>query len=172
LPAVVLALVMSSSFVARAQMNPRMVREIRHELATLPYYGVFDWLTFEPQGDTVVLRGQVVRPSTKSDAEARVKDIDGVSKVVNEIEVLPPSPSDDRLRLALYRQIYGQNSPLFRYATQAVPSIHLIVNRGHATLKGVVANKGDANIAYIRARGVPGLFSVNSELTIEGEQPR
>jgi hyperosmotically inducible protein len=172
LPVVVLALVMSSSFVARAQMNPRMVREIRHELATLPYYGVFDWLTFEPQGDTVVLRGQVVRPSTKSDAEARVKDIDGVSKVVNEIEVLPPSPSDDRLRLALYRQIYGQNSPLFRYATQAVPSIHLIVNRGHATLKGVVANKGDANIAYIRARGVPGLFSVNSELTIEGEQPR
>src|ERR1051325_7931472 len=172
LPVVVLALVMSSSFVARAQMNPRMVREIRHELATLPYYGVFDWLTFEPQGDTVVLRGQVVRPTTKSDAESRVKDIDGVSRVVNEIEVLPLSPSDDRLRLALYRTIYGQSSPLFRYATQAIPSIHIIVSRGHATLKGVVANKGDANIAYIRARGVPGLFSVKSELTIEGEEPR
>src|ERR1041385_7034815 len=172
LPVVVLALVMSSSFVARAQMNPRMVREIRHELATLPYYGVFDWLTFEPQGDTVVLRGQVVRPSTKSDAEARVKDIDGVSKVVNEIEVLQPSPPDDLLRPALYRQISGQNSPLFRYATQAVPSIHLIVNRGHATLKGVVANKGDAQLAYVRARGVPGLFSVKNELVTESELPR
>jgi hyperosmotically inducible protein len=155
-----------------AQVNPRIVREVRHELVTLTYYGVFDWLQFEPQGDTVILRGQVVRPSTKSDAESRVKDIEGVAKVVNEIEVLSVSPSDDRLRLALYRAIYGQSSPLFRYATQAVPSIHIIVNRGHATLKGVVANKGDANIAYIRARGVPGLFSVKSELTIEGEEPR
>ena len=156
----------------QAQANPRLVRQIRHELATLPYYGVFDWLTFEPQGDTVILRGQVVRPTTKSDAESRVKDIEGVAHVDNQIEVLPLSPSDDRLRLALYRQIYGQSSPLFRYATQAIPSIHIIVDRGHATLKGVVSNKGDANLAYIRARGVPGLFSVKSELTVEGEEPR
>ena len=170
-PVLVLLVVMSPALI-HAQVNPRIVREVRHELVTLPYYGVFDWLQFEPQGDTVILRGQVVRPSTKSDAESRVKDIEGVAKVVNEIEVLSVSPSDDRLRLALYRTIYGQNSPLFRYATQAVPSIHIIVNRGHATLKGVVANKGDANIAYIRARGVPGLFSVKSELTIEGEEPR
>ena len=170
-PVLVLLVVTSPAFV-HAQVNPRIVREVRHELVTLPYYGVFDWLQFEPQGDTVILRGQVVRPSTKSDAESRVKDIDGVAKVVNEIEVLSVSPSDDRLRLALYRAIYGQNSPLFRYATQAVPSIHIIVNRGHATLKGVVANKGDGQIAYMRARGVPGLFSVKSELTIEGEEPR
>jgi hyperosmotically inducible periplasmic protein len=171
LPVLFLLVLISPSLV-QAQVNPRLVREIRHELATLPYYGVFDWLTFEPQGDTVILRGQVVRPSTKSDAESRVKDIEGVARVDNQIEVLPPSPSDDRLRLALYRQIYGQNSPLFRYATQAVPSIHIIVNRGHAILKGVVSNKGDATQAYIRARGVPGLFSVKSELTIEGEEPR
>jgi hyperosmotically inducible protein len=170
-PVLVLLVVMSPALI-HAQVNPRIVREVRHELVTLPYYGVFDWLQFEPQGDTVILRGQVVRPSTKSDAESRVKDIEGVAKVVNEIEVLSVSPSDDRLRLALYRAIYGQSSPLFRYATQAVPSIHIIVSRGHATLKGVVANKGDANIAYIRARGVPGLFSVKSELTIEGEEPR
>jgi BON domain-containing protein len=169
---VLVLLVLVSPALVQAQINPRRVREIRRELATLPYYGVFDWLTFEPQGDTVILRGQVVRPSTRSDAESRVKDIDGVSRVENQIEVLPLSPNDDRLRLALYRTIYGQNSPLFRYATQAVPSIHIIVNRGHATLKGVVANKGDANLAYIRARGVPGLFSVRSELTIEGEEPR
>jgi hyperosmotically inducible protein len=167
----ILLAVLSPALV-QAQVNPRLVRQIRHELATLPYYGVFDWLTFEPQGDTVILRGQVVRPTTKSDAESRVKDIEGITRVDNQIEVLPLSPSDDRLRLALYRQIYGQSSPLFRYATQAIPSIHIIVDRGHATLKGVVSNKGDATQAYIRARGVPGLFSVKSELTIEGEEPR
>ena len=158
---------------AVAQTNPRLVREIRHELVMLPYYGVFDWLTYQIQNDgTVVLSGQVVRPSTKSDAEGRVKDIDGVSRVVNQIEVLPNSPSDDRLRLAVYRAIYGFNSPLFHYATQSVPSIHIIVNRGRVTLRGVAANKGDANLAYIRARGVPGSFAVSNELSIEGERPR
>ena len=162
-----------SPVIAKAQVNPRVVREIRHELATLPYYGVFDWLEFELQPDnSVVLRGQVVRPTTKSDAENRVKDVEGVPKVTNQIEVLPLSPSDDRLRIALYRQIYGVNSPLFRYAHQAVPAIHLIVSRGHATLKGVVANKSDAQLAYVRARSVPGLFSVKNELVVEGELPR
>jgi hyperosmotically inducible protein len=158
---------------ALGQTNPRLVREVRHELVTLPYYGVFDWLEYEVQNDgTVILRGQVVRPSTKSDAEGRVKDVDGVRRVVNEIEVLPLSSSDDRSRRALYVAIYNSNSPLFRYATQSVPSIHLIVKRGHAILKGVVANRGDAQLAYIRARGVPGLFSVKCELIVEGEQPR
>jgi len=172
-PILVLLLVLGQPLVARSQVNPRMVREIRHELRMLPYYGVYDWLEFEVQRDnTVVLRGQVVRPTTKSDAEGRVKDVDGVSKVNNQIEVLPLSPSDDRLRAALYRAIYNFNSPLFRYATQSVPPIHLIVDRGHATLKGVVANKGDAQLAYIRARGVPGLFSVKNELIIEGEEPK
>jgi len=172
-PIVVLLMVLGQPLVARSQVNPRMVREIRHELRMLPYYGVYDWLEFEVQPDnTVVLRGQVVRPTTKSDAEGRVKDVDGVSRVNNQIEVLPLSPSDDRLRAALYRAIYNFNSPLFRYATQSVPPIHLIVDRGHATLKGVVANKGDAQLAYIRARGVPGLFSVKNELIIEGEEPK
>ena len=171
-PAIALIIFLGSSLAAEAQVNPKLVKEIRHELVTLPYYGVFDWLEFEVQGDTVVLRGQVVRPTTKSDAGARIKDVDGVSKVVNQIDVLPLSPNDDRLRIATYRAIYGTNSPLFRYAHQAVPSIHIIVNRGHATLKGVVANKGDAQLAYMRARGVPGLFSVKNELVIESELPR
>jgi hyperosmotically inducible protein len=150
-----------------------VIRQVRHELVTLPYYGVFDWLEFQVQPDnTVVLRGQVVRPTTKSDAEARVKDVDGVSKVVNEIEVLPLSPQDDRLRRALYRKLYGQDSPLFRYAIQAIPSIHIIVDHGRATLKGVVANKGDAQLAYLRARSVPGLFDVKNALQIESEMPR
>ncbi len=176
--ALVFALAGFSTMVARAQtqgtaVSARVIREVRHELVTLPYYGVFDWLEFEVKPDnTVVLRGQVVRPTTKSDAENRVKDIDEVSRVINEIEVLPVSPQDDRLRLALYRAIYNWNSPLFRYATQSVPPIHLIVNRGRATLKGVVATKADANLAYIRARSVPGLFEVKNELEIEKERPQ
>lgn len=154
-------------------LSARVIRQVRHELVTLPYYGVFDWLQFEVRADnTVVLRGQVVRPSTKSDAEGRVRDVDGVSKVVNEIEVLPLSPQDDRLRRALYRKLYGNDSPLFRYAVQAIPSIHIIVKNGRATLKGVVANKGDAQLAYIRARGVPGLFDVKTELQLESEMPQ
>src|SRR5881628_1680676 len=93
----------------RAQVaNAHIIKEIRHELRMLPYYGVFDWLEFEVRpNNTVVLRGQVVRPSTKSEAEARVRQIEGVSRVINEIEVLPVSPQDDRLRVALYRALYG-----------------------------------------------------------------
>ena len=154
-------------------LSARVIRQVRHELVTLPYYGVFDWLQFEVRSDnTVVLHGQVVKPSTKSDAEGRVKDVDGVTRVVNEIEVLPLSPQDDRLRRALYRRLYGNDSPLFRYAVQAIPSIHIIVRNGRATLKGVVANKGDAQLAYLRARGVPGLFDVKNELQLESEMPQ
>jgi len=154
-------------------LSARVIRQVRHELVTLPYYGVFDWLQFEVRSDnTVVLRGEVVKPTTKSDAEARVKDVDGVSKVVNEIEILPLSPQDDRLRRAVYRKLYGYDSPLFRYAVQSIPSIHIIIKNGHATLKGVVANKGDAQLAYMRARSVPGLFNVKTELQLENEMPQ
>ena len=157
----------------QAASSARIIKEVRHELRMLPYYGVFDWLEFEVRpNNTIVLRGQVVRPTTKSEAEARVKDIEGVSKVINEIQVLPLSPEDDRLRLALYRTLYGWDSPLFRYATQSVPSIHIIIDHGRATLKGIVDSKGDAQLAYIRARGVAGLFDVKNELQVEGERPR
>lgn len=157
----------------QAGARTHIINEVRHELATLPYYGVFDWLEFEVNPDnTVVLRGQVVRPTTKSEAESRVRSIDGVSKVVNEIEVLPLSPEDDRLRLALYRTLYNWDSPLFRYATQSVPPIHIIVKNGRAELKGVVASKADADLALIRAKGVPGLFDVKNELQVETDRPR
>ena len=164
------AFLREASAKSAAQVDARLVKRIRHELVTLPYYGVFDWLAFEVKPDnTVVLRGQVVRPSTKSDAEARVKDIDGVRGVNNEIQALPPSPQDDRLRVALYRTLYNWDSPLFRYATQSIPSIHIIVDHGRATLKGIVDSKADAQLAYIRARGVPGLFDVKSDLVVSSE---
>jgi BON domain-containing protein len=166
----VLLLAPANAYAATPQVNARLVKQVRHELAMLPYYGVFDWLEFEVKPDnTVVLRGYVTRPTTRSDAEARVREIDGVTNVVNEIQVLPLSPQDDRLRLALYRTIYNWDSPLFRYATQAIPSIHIIVDHGRATLKGIVSSKADAQLAYMRARSVPGLFDVKNELIVEGE---
>jgi len=167
------AILREASAKTAAQVDARLVKRIRHELATLPYYGVFDWLQFEVRPDnTVVLLGQVVRPTTKSDAEARVKDIDGVKRVINEIQVLPLSPQDDRLRLALYRTLYNWDSPLFRYATQSIPPIHIIVDHGRATLKGIVDSKADAQLAYMRARGVPGLCDVKSDLVVPGEGAR
>jgi hyperosmotically inducible protein len=156
-----------------AQANNNLIREIRHELVTLPFYDVFDWLEGEVRPDgTVILRGEVLRPTTKSSAEARVKKIEGVERVINEIEVLPVSPSDDRLRLALYYKLFSQDSPLFRYSHRAVPPIHIIVKNGRATLKGVVATEQDKQIAYMRAREVPGLFEVKNELRVENEAPR
>lgn len=148
----------------------RLVKEIRRELVTLPYYGVFDWLEGEVRADgTVVLRGQVVRPSTKKDAVERVRDIRGVETVDDQIEALPVSPNDDRLRVALYRAIYKFNSPLFKYATRAVPPIHILVKNGRVTLKGVVASKSDSTLAYTAARGVPGTFEVKNELQVEDD---
>jgi hyperosmotically inducible protein len=134
----------------------------------LPYYSLFDWLQFEVRPDgAVTLTGEVTRPTLKSDAENVVKKIEGVEKVVNQIEVLPLSPNDDRIRRAVYRAIFNFNSPLFRYATVAVPSIHIIVKNGNVTLKGVVASPADSNLANIKANGVSGVFSVKNELSVE-----
>ena len=143
-------------------------KEIRKELVTLPFFGVFDWLEGRVQPDgTVFLAGQVTRPTLKKDAQRRVEKVEGVDRVINQIEVLPLSPNDDRLRRAVFRELFNFNSPLFRYGQQPIPSIHIIVSRGKLVLKGVVANKGDSDIANIRARGVPGLFEVRNDLRIE-----
>jgi hyperosmotically inducible periplasmic protein len=147
--------------------------EVRHQLVMLPYYGVFDWLEGEvlPNGK-VVLHGEAVKPTTKSDAEARVKQVEGVKSVVDRIEVLPLSSNDEKLRVALYRAIFDYNSPLFsQYAIQAVPPIHIIVKNGRVTLKGVVGREMDSQLAYTAARGVPGVFEVTSELRVE-EPPK
>jgi hyperosmotically inducible protein len=146
----------------------RLERQVRHELVMLPYYGVFDHLAYKVQGDTVTLMGHVTRPTLKSDSENVVKQIEGVEKVVNQIEVLPVSPNDDRLRIAVYRAIYGHTA-LNRYALQAVPPIHIILKNGNLTLVGVVANEGDKNIAEIQAKGVPGVFSVTNHLMMEAK---
>jgi len=150
----------------KRQPADRLTREVRHELVMLPYYGVFDNLSYRVDGRRVTLLGQVTRPTLKSDAENVVKGIEGVEGVTNDIEVLPLSPSDDRIRLAVYRAIYG-NPAIQRYALAAVPSIHIIVKNGNVTLEGVVANEGDKNIANIQANSVAGVFSVTNHLQVE-----
>lgn len=144
----------------------RIEKEVRHELVMLPWYGVFDNLAFKVGGGAVTLVGQVTRPTLKRDAERVVRDIEGVESVVNQIEVLPVSPNDDRRRLAVYRAIYG-HAVLNRYALQAVPPIHIIVKSGHVTLEGVVANELDKNVANIQANSVAGVFSVTNNVRVE-----
>ncbi len=139
---------------------------VRHELVMLPYYSVFDNLAFKIEGDRVTLLGQVVRPSTKADAEACVKKIEGFTDVINQIEVLPTSPMDDQLRWRLYRAIYSEPM-LQKYGIQAIPPIHIIVKNGHVTLEGVVESESDKNVANIRASGVSGTFSVTNNLRVE-----
>ncbi len=145
----------------------RISREVMHELLMLPYYSVFDNLEYQVSGNTVTLLGQVVKPTTKSDAEAAVKHIEGVQNVVNNIEVLPPSNSDDLIRRAEYRSIYGYDG-LSKYSWGTVPSIHIIVKNGHVTLTGVVDNQNDKNVAEIQAKSVPGVFSVTNDLQVAG----
>jgi hyperosmotically inducible protein len=144
----------------------RITKEVHHELVLLPYYGVFDNLAYKVSPDgTVTLLGQVVRPSTKSSAEASVKNIEGVRRVDNQIEVLPPSPMDDEIRRQVYRAIYGY-PVLTRYAIMAVPPIHIIVKGGHVTLTGVVDRQTDKQVAKIQANSVPNVFSVDDQLQV------
>ena len=144
----------------------KLENEVRHELVMLPWLGVFDSLQFQVNGNHVILSGQVTRPTLRSSAENVVRRIEGVEKITNNIEVLPLSPFDDRLRLAAYRSIYGYG-PLNRYALGAQPAIRIIVKNGEITLQGVVANGMDSNLAYMRARNVPGAFTVKNELRVE-----
>src|ERR1700682_6330838 len=155
------------AFMAGAPDESRIAQQVRHKLLMLPYYGVFDDLAFKVDGGTVTLLGAVTRPTLKSDAEAAVKHIEGVERVINEIEVLPLSPMDDRIRLAEYRAIYGDPALSTRYGYRSLPPIHIIVKNGHVTLEGAVANKTDADLAYLRANAVPGVFSVTNDLQVE-----
>lgn len=145
----------------------RLIREVRHELNLLPYYGVFDNLAFKVEpGGKVTLLGQVRKPTLKSDAERAVKNVEGVDTIDNQLEVLPLSPNDDRIRMRVYRAIYRTPS-LERYAIQAVPPIHIIVKNGNVTLEGVVASQTDKNLANIKAHGVPGVFKITNNLRVE-----
>jgi hyperosmotically inducible protein len=157
---------LSSSFAQSDAGESRLLKEVRHELVMLPYYNVFDNLAFRVDGSKVTLLGQVTKPVLKSDAENVVKKIEGVTSVENDIEVLPLSPNDDRIRREVYNRIYRFPSLSTKYGFQAVPSIHIIVKNGNVTLEGVVDSPEDKNIAEIQAKGAPGVFSVTNNLRV------
>jgi len=146
----------------------RISEEVRRKLVTLPYYSLFDNFTYRVDGNTVTLMGEVTQPKLKSDAEAAVKNIEGVEVVRNEVAVLPLSAHDDELRLALYNTIYGAG-PLQTLSVRAVPPVHIIVKNGHVTLEGVVPGEFHKTLAGTRANSVPGVFSVTNNLRVESK---
>ena len=143
----------------------RIQKEVLHELTMLPYITVFDNLAFKVEGDKVILLGQVTRPVLKSDAEKAVKSVEGVEAVDNQIEVLPTSINDDRLRRQLFRAIYGFG-PLEKYDMGVIKPIRIIVKNGRVTLEGIVDSQTDKDSAGIRANGVSGVFSVTNNLRV------
>ncbi len=177
----------------------RIVKEVQKNLGRLTNYSVFDWITFGIQGKTIVLKGYASRPVLKSDAGNAVKRISGVENVDNQIEVLPLSPNDDRIRASVYNRIYTQPA-LSRYNANAgnlaramgpggrnsafmaggitnnppigFHAIHIIVKNGNVTLLGAVLSQGDAAIAGMQANSAPGAFSVDNDLVVEGAPPK
>jgi hyperosmotically inducible periplasmic protein len=143
-----------------------LVKEVHHELVTLPYYGVFDNLAYRVDGSKVTLFGQVREPTLKSDAGKAVKSIEGVTTVDNQIEVLPLSSMDDQTRRAVYRAIFLKPG-LERYQMGAVPPIHIIVKNGNVTLEGYVGNAMDKTVVGIAANGVSGVFKVTNNLMVD-----
>jgi hyperosmotically inducible protein len=150
--------------VAADKPAERLTKEVRHELAMLPYYSVFDNLAYRVDGSKVTLFGQVTKPTLKTDAERAVKRIEGIDRVDNQIEVLPLSPNDERIRWAVLRAIRAK---LPRYEMQVLSGIHIIVKNGNVTLVGVVDNEGDKNLAVITVKTVSGVFDVKDELVVE-----
>lgn len=149
------------------EAQARLVEKVRHELVMMAWYSVFDHIEFSVEGRTVTLAGAVNRPSLRSEAAARVRAIEGVEVVANQIRVLPLSPFDDRIRLASWRAIYGH--PAFsRAALAPLAGLHLVVENGTLTLRGVVSSEAERNLAGILANGVSGVFAVNNELKVAG----
>ena len=169
LKAIVTTMIIFASTAVAAGTPPgaadNLSKEVRHELVMLPYYDVFENLAYRVEGSKVTLYGQVTRPTLKSDAERVIKRIEGVEAVDNQIEVLPLSPDDDRIRRAAYRAIYSK-APLQRYQMSSVPPIHIVVKDGNITLEGVVSNEGDKKLAEIAVKGVHGAHGVNNNLRV------
>lgn len=146
----------------------RITKEVRHRILSLPDFGTFDNIAFKLNGYDVILYGQVVQPSLKDDAAKVIRKIEGVERVENHIEVLPTSGNDDRIRRDVFVAIY-RYGPLQHYGVGSNRPIRIIVNHGNVTLEGVVDRQADKNMAYIRANGVPGVFSVKNNLVVPGK---
>ncbi|HUZ93794.1 MAG TPA: BON domain-containing protein [Edaphobacter sp.] len=172
----------------------RIIQDVQKKIGGLTDYAVFDWITFGIHGKTLVLNGYASRPTLKDEAGRAVKGIPGIASVENNIEVLPNSPNDDRVRAAVYNRIYTAPS-LRRYnanqgslgraigpgagialaaggVTASPPlgyhAIHIIVKNGNVILYGVVSNQSDAAIAGMQANSAPGAFGITNNIVVEG----
>jgi len=161
----------AQSYGKTAYVEPQSAveKKVLKEIVKLPYYGVFDHISFKVDGDTVTLMGKVVRPITRNHAESSVKDITGVRNVVNNIDVLPPSPFDDSIRARALQQL-SNTGGLYRYFWEPNPSVRIIVENGHVTLEGYVANRGDYNLMNVIANGVTNVFTVRNNLIIDKDK--
>ncbi len=155
----------ASTWGQRDSSENKIAKEVRHELVTLPFYKLFDYLTFRVDGGTVTLMGQVTRAALKIDAEKAVAQIPGVQHVKNEIAILPPSKVDDKLRLAEYSAIFG-DALLAQYTSLAIPPIHIVVKNAAVTLEGTVANDADKTEVFKQASNVPGVVSLTNHMQI------
>lgn len=144
-------------------------QKVFKKILSLPYYGVFDQISFKVDGNTVTLYGKVADIRNKKDAKNVVEDIEGVENVVNNIEVLPLSGFDNSIRRQTLRSFYRNGGSLYRYLQEPNPSMRIIVENGNVTLEGYVANRGDYNLANVLANGVSGVFSVKNNLIIGKE---
>lgn len=163
-----------SSFEVSAQSEvfsrPEIEKKIFKEINMLPFYGVFDNITFKFDGSTVTLNGSVVRPTPKSSIENIVEDMKGVSRVINNIEVLPLSSFDNQIRAQTLRTFANRGGSLGRYIQEPLPSVRIIVANGRVSLEGYVSNKSDADLATVLANSVTGVFSVQNNLIVDKER--
>ncbi len=159
----------NSAIATQTKAEEELSRSVRHQVLMLPYYSVFDYVTFAIDGSKVTLNGQVVRPTLKENAEVAVKNIEGVAIVTNAIEVLPKSTADDALRRQLYRVIY-EDEELKQYGAQAVPSIHIIVKNGAVALEGAVHSKSDSELAEKKAASIPGMHNLANHLVVREKE--
>jgi hyperosmotically inducible periplasmic protein len=161
----VLALTPAASAQSGTATTP-LQKEILSQISELPYISVFDNIEFEVNGGQVTLLGQVVTPDLKGESENVVKKIPGVTSVVNNIEVLPASPNDDRIRHDELAAL-NRDTSLQQYFVGPQPSIHIVVDNGRVTLYGAVNNSGDKEAANVRANEVHGVFGVTNNLRVQ-----
>ncbi|MGD0932480.1 MAG: BON domain-containing protein [Candidatus Korobacteraceae bacterium] len=147
------------------EAQAKIAKAINHNVIMLPYYGIFDSLSYQLQGRTVILTGEVTNPSLKPDAERAVKKVEGVDKVVNNIEILPPSPIDQQIRERVRKTIYSYG-PLFKYSRDPNPPIRIIVKNSRVTLEGVVDSEGDKNLCTLRVNQISSVLSVTNNLRV------
>lgn len=158
-------------YVSTKNAPKTLEQKIFKEIIKLPYYGVFDNIKYEVSGSTVILSGKVAVARNKTDAENAVEDIAGVQRVVNNIEILPPSSFDNSIRRRIL-STFADRGGLYRYLWEPNPSVRIVVDRGRVELVGYVANRGDYNLMNILANGVSGVFQVQNNLIIEKEDVR